>query len=170
VEIGQPTGIPDPAIDGLIVRDRNGKTLLHANGFGVEIAGTEQLNQNAVVSIHNSEDSNIAFHSYPTAGITSLWTIRVLPDYNNVFARLVMTTPQGNYYHPLGVDWDAKWVVHPIVNLPLVIAGNFGVFGWVEEISNSDLPGIPRNTWYRASSYPFARRNPYKITVLEVKR
>jgi len=48
VEIGQNAAVPDPNRDGLIVRDLNGKVILHANGFGVQVMGTSGIQDNAI--------------------------------------------------------------------------------------------------------------------------
>lgn len=65
VEIGQNAPTPDINRDGLIVRDVNGKIILHANGLGVQIAGTEQIVSGAVTQ------TAIA----PSGGVLS-WTVK----------------------------------------------------------------------------------------------
>lgn len=43
VELGQNGPNPNLDIDGLTVRDRFGKVIFHANGFGVQVIGTDNL-------------------------------------------------------------------------------------------------------------------------------
>jgi predicted phage tail protein len=58
VEIGQNRSLPDPNIDGLIVRDINGRIILHANGFGVQVIGTDNLLGQATYGMSRTNDAN----------------------------------------------------------------------------------------------------------------
>jgi predicted phage tail protein len=173
VLIGRPWQTADILRDGLYVRDHNGKDILTATGLGVQIAGQEQLLGNSVSVAHWSEDSNIAFWTAPsTNGIQniSLWTVRVAREYQP-WARLVITSAGGTIYIPVGRYYGSVGLTaHDIINMPIALSGSLYHQAWVEEISNVTFGGIPAGTWYKASAYPFPRENPYKITVLEVKR
>ena len=83
VEIGQNAPTPDPGRDGVIIRDMNGKTLLHANGFGVQIADENQLRGGSTANVHYFPGTpDFGFWSAPsTQGIPNrtLWTLRHIP-------------------------------------------------------------------------------------------
>ena len=64
VEIGQNRPTPNPALDGFYVRDINGKVLIGANGFGVDILGTSALNANAVTKMHFVDTHTMGWPSY----------------------------------------------------------------------------------------------------------
>lgn len=171
VEVGQNAPTPDVNRDGLIVRDRNGKIILHANGLGVLIAGTDQLAANSVAVIHSSDNSDISFFTAPQSqGIqnTSLWSVSVVRGYN-MRARLVINIGGGTL-HLYFSNVEHAEAGHDIINKPLLLNSGAYCEAYVEEFTNATIGGIPMNTWYKASSYPFNRMNPYKISVLEVKR
>lgn len=83
VEIGQNRPSPNPELDGFYVRDVNGKEIIKANGFGVQIMGENQLTASSVVNVHYFPGSpDFAFFSAPnTQGIANrtLWTLRHVP-------------------------------------------------------------------------------------------
>ena len=64
VEIGQNRPAPNPSLDGFYVRDINGKVLIGANGFGVDILGTSSLNMNAVTKMHFVDTHTMGWPSY----------------------------------------------------------------------------------------------------------
>ena len=178
VMFGQPGQNPNRVMDGLYVRDVNGNDILTANGLGVRVAGQDQLVSNAVTVIHSADGPNISFVSAPRSPAfgpyvavpnNTLWTVSVAVQFAP-YARLAISDPSGVRYLPLGLEVGTAEGLHPIINIPANVSPSSLVTGVIQEISSSDMPGIPRNTWYNASSYPYARRSPYKIVVLEVKR
>lgn len=77
VEIGQPTGIPDPNVDGLIVRDRNNRVIFHANGFGVEVVGTGNIVSGAVTGMSYANGSTLGWTSLAGGPIHITTHVRV---------------------------------------------------------------------------------------------
>jgi predicted phage tail protein len=172
VRIGRRNNYPERPYDGLYVWDQNGKEILTANGLGVFVAGADQLLPNSVSTAHWSGNSEINFVSAPQSqgvGNISFWTVNTLRGYG-VYSRLVIQAPNGNIIVPLFSPDGFQVNGFEIKNEPVFLASSSFYSGWIEEISPSDFGGIPRNTWFRATSYPFPRQNPYKITVMEFKR
>lgn len=172
VRIGRVGTSPNPLTDGLYVRDNKGKDILTANGLGVQIAGTDQLTSNAVAVVHFSGNSNLSFWTAPVSqGIqnSTLWTVSVIRDYLT-YSRLVIQNAAGVIIIPVGRIYGGTNIGHEVINHPVILPGSTFHSAYVQEISSSSFGGIDANTWYNASDYPFARDNPYKITVLEVKR
>jgi hypothetical protein len=137
VEIGQPTGIPDPAVDGLIVRDRNNKVILHANGFGVQVVGTDNITGGAVTTArfeisHTLGTNSIAggtIHivvymsaniGYDTANSSAV-TQRI-PQYSSMSVRVVLN---GSAFEPFTMGGvGGTYVSAPVVILIAPGAGS----------------------------------------------
>jgi hypothetical protein len=172
VRIGRRNNFPERFYDGLYVWDQNGKEILTANGLGVFVAGAEQLLPNSVSTAHFSGNSELNFVSAPqSAGVgnVSFWTVNIMKNY--LFqARLVINAPGGQIIIPLLSANANELSAFEVKNEPIYLVPSASYSAWVEEISPSDFGGIPRGTWFRATSYPFPRTNPYKITVMEFKR
>ena len=172
VLIGQPLQQPDRARDGLYVRDMNGTEILSANGLGVLIAGADQLRANSVAVIHASNNSNISFVTAPQSQNilnNSLWTVNIAHNYE-AFARLTITRAGSTIHIPVLSQVGTADSAPNIANRQISLAPSTLYSAYIEEISASSFGGIPANTWFKASDYPFPRQNPYMITVLEVKR
>jgi predicted phage tail protein len=63
VKMGQSGATPNRVLDGLYVRDINGKNILTANGLGVEIAGTDQLVAGATYGMNFINSHTLGFSS-----------------------------------------------------------------------------------------------------------
>ena len=172
VLIGRRFAAPNVDLDGIYVWDKNRKEILSANGLGVKIAGTDQLMDNATAVCHYSDNSNLSFWTAPISqGVqnTTLWSVSVHRDYIT-YSRLVIQNAAGVIILIVGMDYPGTGTGHEVINKPLVLPASTFHSAYIQELSNAAIGGIPANTWFNASDYPFPRTNPYKITVLEVKR
>jgi predicted phage tail protein len=172
VFIGRVGTRPNAVTDGLYVRDMSGKDILTANGLGVRVAGQDQLLGNSVTSVHAENTSDMQFVSAPsTQNISNmtLVTVNVAASYFQ-YARLAITDSSGVRYVEFGANSGGQYFGTSLINHPVGVVANSVVRLNVQEISNADFGGIPRNTWFNASAYPFPRQNPYRLVVLEAKR
>ena len=137
VEIGQNAPSPDPNRDGFIARGVDGRTLIHANGFGVKIMDENQLLGGSTAVVHYFPGSpDFGFWSAPsTQGVQNrtLWTLRHVPRGAN---NEVMT----------GSLWR------------IVINGN-PVFQWIdsEGFPPNNVIDIPAGAWITVNLQAYVR-------------
>lgn len=176
VEIGQNAPTPDVNRDGMIIRGVDGRILMHANGFGVQIMGTDQLRAATSTVVHDFPNSvRGGFISQPSSqGIPNrtLWTIHLdnnpnSSDTDNIGnSRFRLFVPGIIAFEWTGDNFPANKVID-------VPAGT-GI-PWVIQIYRTFSDGSalfvePEATVGPDPIWSPSVRNRTNVTVLEVKR
>jgi hypothetical protein len=186
VEIGQNAPTPDANRDGLIVRGIDGRVILHANGLGVQIAGTDQILNRSITNLHYVKgDYNLSFIASQS-----------YQNYPNHFMMTVESPAAAQYLQRITINGQAiiefgynandpvkpSFLANYIHQMPLASAA-FGCViktqSLVQDIASSD-PARP-SYWYdndylhslsanvQGSSWPYFKANT-TLSVLEILR
>jgi predicted phage tail protein len=166
--MGQPGGSPNPNIDGFAVLASR-PVLLHANGFGVNIAGTDQLTNRSVTNLYAVTNSStlqfVSAPAYQGIGNQGLLSFSTAISNANI-------TPIANYY-PFRLLLNGAVIrtlaIPAFSDIPISVPPSTTCTFQIQVL----LSGDNANAGWRSLETDFSTAAPYgpwQFTFLEVKR